>query len=210
MLFIYFVCFNLDIFLQIVLLLLTMNLQICFPYLSTYILDRTLYLSSVWWSYLQWFSPSLPLSLSPSLLPPSFLTPSFLLPSSFLPPSFLSPSLPPFYLPPFLLPLLLAFNIHYISLFSSSFPYFSLFCPTPLFQSYTDNLSAVVLENNNDDDNNITSYSSGSQKKSEIETDRLKSQITPLGFHLAALPINPRIGKLILFGKYCTFCFNSD
>jgi ATP-dependent RNA helicase DHX57 len=28
----------------------------------------------------------------------------------------------------------------------------------------------------------------------------LSSQITPLGFHLAALPISPRIGKLILFG----------
>lgn len=31
--------------------------------------------------------------------------------------------------------------------------------------------------------------------------NQLKSQITPLGFHLAALPINPRIGKLMLFGK---------
>ena len=183
MLFIYFVCFNLYIFLLIVLLLLIIHLQICFPSLSTSLLDRTLYLSSVWWSYLQWFSPSLP----PCFLPP-FL---------------------PLFLPPFLLPLLLAFNIHYTSLFPPSFAHLSLICPIPLFQSYTDNLSAVVLENNNDDDNTNTSYSSGSQKKSEIETDRLKSQITPLGFHLAALPINPRIGKLILFGKYCTFCFNS-
>lgn len=32
------------------------------------------------------------------------------------------------------------------------------------------------------------------------ESSNLHSQITPLGFHLAALPISPRVGKLILFG----------
>ena len=46
------------------------------------------------------------------------------------------------------------------------------------------------------------SHSSGNSNSPPITSpmERLKSQITPLGFHLAALPVNPRIGKLMLFG----------
>ena len=57
-------------------------------------------------------------------------------------------------------------------------------------------------DNDNDDDPPDTPPTRSSKATNRAEdTDRLVSQITPLGFHLAALPINPRIGKLILFGK---------
>lgn len=53
-----------------------------------------------------------------------------------------------------------------------------------------ESLSAVVV-NNLDTSQNVSG--------SEIDFD-LDCEITPLGYHLAALPINPRIGKLILYG----------
>jgi HrpA-like RNA helicase len=65
---------------------------------------------------------------------------------------------------------------------------------------FLDNLNAVVLE----DDDEASSHSGKDGVKGvggcSAAPYRLKSQITPLGFHLAALPINPRIGKLMLFG----------
>ena len=67
----------------------------------------------------------------------------------------------------------------------------------------TDNLSAVVLDNDNDDESaDLNPMGTSSKGPDDAVQERLVSQITPLGFHLAALPINPRIGKLILFGKY--------
>lgn len=67
----------------------------------------------------------------------------------------------------------------------------------------TDNLSAVVLDNDNDDESSdLNPMGPSSKGPDSTVQERLVSQITPLGFHLAALPINPRIGKLILFGKY--------
>ena len=55
---------------------------------------------------------------------------------------------------------------------------------------FLESLSAVVV-NNFDTTRNIAGK--------DITVD-LESEITPLGYHLAALPINPRIGKLILYG----------
>ena len=63
-------------------------------------------------------------------------------------------------------------------------------------------MSAVVLDNDNDDEISDLAPSGSSRRPDAEPQERLVSQITPLGFHLAALPINPRIGKLILFGKY--------
>ena len=59
-----------------------------------------------------------------------------------------------------------------------------------------------MLDNDNDDEGSDLAPSGPSKKPDTEPQARLVSQITPLGFHLAALPINPRIGKLILFGKY--------
>ena len=66
----------------------------------------------------------------------------------------------------------------------------------------SDNLSAVVLDNDNDNEDDLpdTPPNKSSKANRAEDSERLVSQITPLGFHLAALPINPRIGKLILFG----------
>ena len=55
---------------------------------------------------------------------------------------------------------------------------------------FLESLSAVVV-NNFDTTRNLAGK--------DITVD-LESEITPLGYHLAALPINPRIGKLILYG----------
>lgn len=55
---------------------------------------------------------------------------------------------------------------------------------------YLEGLSAVVV-NNFDTSLNV--------EGKDIAID-LDCEITPLGYHLAALPINPRIGKLILYG----------
>ena len=59
-----------------------------------------------------------------------------------------------------------------------------------------------MLDNDNDDEISDLAPSGSSRRPDAEPQERLVSQITPLGFHLAALPINPRIGKLILFGKY--------
>jgi HrpA-like RNA helicase len=55
---------------------------------------------------------------------------------------------------------------------------------------FLESLSAVVV-NNFDTSLNV--------EGKDISID-LDCEITPLGYHLAALPINPRIGKLILYG----------
>jgi HrpA-like RNA helicase len=55
---------------------------------------------------------------------------------------------------------------------------------------FLESLSAVVV-NNFDTSLNV--------QGKDITID-LDCEITPLGYHLAALPINPRIGKLILYG----------
>lgn len=55
---------------------------------------------------------------------------------------------------------------------------------------FLESLSAIVV-NNFDTTRNVPGK--------DITCD-LESEITPLGYHLAALPINPRIGKLILYG----------
>lgn len=60
----------------------------------------------------------------------------------------------------------------------------------------------MVLDNDNDDEVSDLAPSGSSKRPDTEPQERLVSQITPLGFHLAALPINPRIGKLILFGNY--------
>merc|ERR1711871_36050 len=60
---------------------------------------------------------------------------------------------------------------------------------------FLDELSAVYIHDDDDDDVD----KSQSPAKQNCEEKILRSQITPLGFHLAALPINPRIGKLILY-----------
>ena len=59
-----------------------------------------------------------------------------------------------------------------------------------------------MLDNDNDNEDDLpdTPPNKSSKANRAEDTERLVSQITPLGFHLAALPINPRIGKLILFG----------
>lgn len=72
---------------------------------------------------------------------------------------------------------------------------------------FLDNLSAVNLENRDDMDENdmddgmdcATSVSK-SIASSMASGNYFKSTITPLGYHLASLPLNPRIGKLILYG----------
>lgn len=55
---------------------------------------------------------------------------------------------------------------------------------------FLESLSAIIV-NNLDTSQNIAGK--------DVNFD-LASEITPLGYHLAALPINPRIGKLILYG----------
>lgn len=55
---------------------------------------------------------------------------------------------------------------------------------------FLESLSAVVV-NNFDTSLNV--------EGKDVKID-LDCEITPLGYHLAALPINPRIGKLILYG----------
>ena len=61
----------------------------------------------------------------------------------------------------------------------------------------------MVLDNDNDDElSDLGPLGTSSKGPGDSPPERLVSQITPLGFHLAALPINPRIGKLILFGNY--------
>ena len=55
---------------------------------------------------------------------------------------------------------------------------------------FLESLSAVVV-------NNLDTTRNTSGKDISFDLD---SEITPLGYHLAALPINPRIGKLMLYG----------
>ena len=56
---------------------------------------------------------------------------------------------------------------------------------------YLESLNAVLV------DGPVPSIASAASKGRNVT---VQCQITPLGFHLAALPISPRIGKLMLFG----------
>ena len=71
---------------------------------------------------------------------------------------------------------------------------------------FLESLNAVLIDNNNNSNSTTTVVSISSKLSATVSSSssgkerRIQCQITPLGFHLAALPISPRIGKLMLYG----------
>lgn len=62
---------------------------------------------------------------------------------------------------------------------------------------FLESLNAVIIESAV---TVATTSASNSVSNKQLNERQLSCQITPLGFHLAALPITPRIGKLMLYG----------
>ena len=66
---------------------------------------------------------------------------------------------------------------------------------------FLESLNTVLIDGSSPAPISINGGSSSSASGSGLSKERrIRCQITPLGFHLAALPISPKIGKLMLFG----------